>query len=136
MPPAQVFPEGTCTTGNAVVDFKRGAFVGGAPILPVALHYETASGMSAGWVGPLPTPTHVFRVLCEPWTAVTVTVLPLHVPTEAERQDVDAFAAAVQRDMASALQVLSLNTLQHANRRVSVFSSSLFPLVSAEADGF
>lgn len=105
----QVFPEGTCTTGRCVINFRRGAFIPGAPVLPVALQYETASGMSAGWVGPLSTYQQIFRVLCQWWVNVDVKVLPLHYPTEQELKDPTVFASTIQEQIAAAMHVPTRN---------------------------
>merc|ERR1712232_809725 len=41
--PLLIFPEGTCTNGKDLIDFKQGAFVAGAPVRPVVLAY------TGGW---------------------------------------------------------------------------------------
>lgn len=40
-PPILIFPEGTTTNGQCLIDFKRGAFVPGVPVKPVVLKYPS-----------------------------------------------------------------------------------------------
>ena len=115
-PPVLVFPEGTCSTGDALLRFKSGAFVAGVPVLPVALRY-TAGDLCAGWVwrdhgasasplSRLPTDVvHLARLLLARNKAVDVYVLPPHVPDAAQCADATSFAEAVRREMGAVLGV-------------------------------
>jgi len=38
-PPLLVFPEGTCTNSKVLIQFKKGAFVGGVPVQAVRVQY-------------------------------------------------------------------------------------------------
>ncbi|MET0341880.1 MAG: lysophospholipid acyltransferase family protein [Polyangiales bacterium] len=71
-----VFPEGTTTTGETVLPFKRGSFgaatLAGVPIVPVAIHYECAS---MAWVGDATFLPHYLRTITKPYTRVTVDFL-------------------------------------------------------------
>lgn len=58
-PPVLIFPEGTCTTGRALLRFKTGAFVLGSPVLPVAFQYE--STQNCGWVWARPVQSSIWR---------------------------------------------------------------------------
>lgn len=115
-PPLLVFPEGTCTTGDALLRFKSGAFVSAQPVLPIVLRYRTGR-LNAGWVW-RERPTHarafrswpldllhLLRILSRWGNAVEVTVLPLYVPSAAEAADPAVFAAGVRAAMAAALGV-------------------------------
>ena len=42
-----VFPEGTTTNGSGLLDFRTGAFVAAAPVLPAVIRYETAASAAA-----------------------------------------------------------------------------------------
>ena len=97
-PPLLVFPEGTTTSGRALLRFKTGAFVAGEPVLPVAIKFK-AGPLCGGWAW-RPRPTcarwcrgmstemiHLCRLLSRPLSSVEVTVLPPHSPTKAERTD-------------------------------------------------
>ena len=115
-PPLLVFPEGTCTTGDALLRFKTGAFVAAVPVLPVAMRYRTGR-LNAGWVWrERPTRArwfrawpldllHLLRLLTAVGNTVEVTVLPPYAPSEAEQRDPAAFGAAVRALMADALHV-------------------------------
>ena len=115
-PPVLVFPEGTCSTGDALLRFKSGAFVAGVPVLPVAMRY-TAGDLCVGWVwrehgasapplSRLPVElVHLARLLLARNKAVDVYVLPPHVPDAAQRADPASFAEAVRRDMGAVLGV-------------------------------
>lgn len=58
-PPVLVFPEGTCTSGRAVLRFKTGAFVLGKPVLPLAVRYQ--SRQCCGWVYSPPVLSGIWR---------------------------------------------------------------------------
>ncbi|KAM6117831.1 lysophosphatidylcholine acyltransferase 2 isoform 1-T1 [Pterocles gutturalis] len=74
-PQILIFPEGTCTNRSCLITFKQGAFVPGVPVQPVLLRY----------------PNKLF--------------LPVHVPTEEEKNDPIIFANRVRQTMATALNV-------------------------------
>jgi lysophosphatidylcholine acyltransferase/lyso-PAF acetyltransferase len=115
-PPLLVFPEGTTTSGNAVLRFKTGAFVAGEPVLPLAIRFK-AGPLNGGWAW-RPRPTHarwcrgmttemihLCRLLSRPLNRVEVTVLPPFSPTQAERADPALFAQHVREQIAGALGV-------------------------------
>lgn len=115
-PPVLCFPEGTCTTGDALLRFKSGAFVAGVPVLPVALRY-TAGNLTVGWVwrehGAAAPPlsrlpgelVHLARLLLARRKTLDVFVLPPHTPDAAQRADPACFAEAVRRQMGDVLRV-------------------------------
>jgi lyso-ornithine lipid O-acyltransferase len=79
-----VFPEGTTTTGDRVLPFKRGSFGAalhaGVPIVPVALKYENPQ---AAWVGDAMFLPHYVRTVSKRYTGVSVEFLPsLHGSAE------------------------------------------------------
>ena len=80
--------------------FKTGAFLSGVPVQPVLLHYGSSP------FSPAFETIHVIRslflVLSQPWVTVTVTYLPLCVPTDAERANPAAFAERVRGAMLAA----------------------------------
>lgn len=52
-PQILIFPEGTCSNGHAVVQFKPGAFGPGLPVQPVAIRYPNRTNtVSWTWEGP------------------------------------------------------------------------------------
>ena len=115
-PPLLVFPEGTTSSGRAVLRFKTGAFVAGEPVLPVAIKFK-AGPLNGGWAWrPRPTNarwcrgmstemTHLCRLLSRPLNRVEMTVLPPFSPTQAERADPALFAQRVREQIAGALGV-------------------------------
>ena len=115
-PPMLVFPEGTCSTGDALLRFKSGCFVAGVPVLPLLLRYRCGA-LNAGWVWrERPTRSRVFRgwpvelvhlarLLVQRNKQLTVTLLPPYTPSPAERADPALFAANVRRAMAASLGV-------------------------------
>ena len=115
-PPLLVFPEGTTSSGNAVLRFKTGAFVAGQPVLPVAIRFKAGS-LNAGWAWrarPTRVPwfrrlstesIHLCRLLSRPLSFVEVQVLPAYCPNEAEKRDPALFAAHVREKVADALGV-------------------------------
>ena len=115
-PPLLVFPEGTTSSGAAVLRFKTGAFVAGEPVLPVAIKFK-AGPLCGGWAWrPRPTQAwwcrsmstetiHLCRLLSRPLSRVEVTVLPPFSPTQAEKADPALFAQHVREKIAGALQV-------------------------------
>ncbi|MES1911199.1 MAG: hypothetical protein MHM6MM_003675 [Cercozoa sp. M6MM] len=108
--PLLVFPEGTTTCGDALVNFKKGAFLFQQPVQPVILHYErcTRSGWRPSLVhsdsrGNMISPAFViFRTLATPQHRLRIQVLPLHKPTPAETDDASLFAENVRKEMAKA----------------------------------
>ena len=92
-PPIVVAPEGQIGPGERVLPFRHGAFEiareGGAPILPVVLHY--APHDAAVWLRGEPILRAVWRLAART-EALTVTVTPL--PVLALLPDDDAAAAA------------------------------------------
>jgi lysophosphatidylcholine acyltransferase/lyso-PAF acetyltransferase len=115
-PPLLVFPEGTTSSGNAVLRFKTGAFVAGEPVLPVAIKFK-AGPLCGGWAW-RPRPTHarwcrgmstemihLCRLLSRPLNRVEVTVLPPFSPSQAERADPALYAQHAREQIAGALGV-------------------------------
>lgn len=102
-PPLLVFPEGTCTNSKVLIQFKKGAFVGGVPVQAVHIQYW-APCISIAAVGDFDSVLSLWRLMFQPFLGMTVTFLPVHVPTDAERADADKFAAAVRADLANEMK--------------------------------
>jgi 1-acyl-sn-glycerol-3-phosphate acyltransferase len=100
-----VFPEGTTTSGDRVLPFKRGSFgaaqLAGVPIVPVALRYEHPS---AAWVGEQAFLSHYVRAVSKRYTRVSVEFLPQlrnvqqHTPSELAEQARSAIERALHAD--------------------------------------
>nr|XP_009676700.1 PREDICTED: lysophosphatidylcholine acyltransferase 2 [Struthio camelus australis] len=104
-PQILIFPEGTCTNRSCLITFKQGAFVPRVPVQPVLLRYPNKlDTVTWTWQG------YSFKelcimTLCQPFTRVEVEFLPVHVPTEEEKNDPILFANRVRQTMATALNV-------------------------------
>jgi len=113
-----VFPEGTTTSGNSVLPFKRGVFgaaaLAGVPIVPVALRYE---GTHAPWIGQDAFLPHYMRAIAKPYTRVELSFLPPLVHTRHSSAELLADEAR-----AAIVAALARNAVRH-------------PYVSALADG-
>lgn len=100
-PNVAIAPEGTTTNGRTVVQFKRGAFVPGAPVLPVVLRYPCRHH-SVAWT--LRNEAWAFvRMCCQFRNYASVTILPVYTPSKEERSDASRYARNVQHLYASSL---------------------------------
>ena len=95
--PMLLFPEGTTTNGRCMLPFRTGAFLAGAPLQPVIIHYHTGS-FSPSWET-ISAPRHIFLLLCNPVHSATCYELPVHVPSVEEREDPRKFADNVRTEM-------------------------------------
>ncbi len=88
-------PEGTCGDGRCMLRFRTGAFVPGAPVLPVLLSYENAR-CNPAWTNHASVAWHFVRCGTQVSKVLTVRVLPPYVPSEAEKADPGLYAANVR----------------------------------------
>ena len=93
-PPLLVFPEGT-TANGALITFKEGAFLPGAPVQPVLLSYG-CDGFDPSWAGGLEMPWHLLLTLCQWSNVMEVRWLPTVWPSEEEKKDARLFADNVR----------------------------------------
>ncbi|XP_066183953.1 lysophosphatidylcholine acyltransferase 2 isoform X2 [Sylvia atricapilla] len=104
-PQILIFPEGTCTNRSCLITFKQGAFIPRVPVQPVLLRYPNKlDTVTWTWQG------YSFKelcimTLCQIFTRLEVEFLPVHVPTEEEKNDPILFANRVRQTMANALNV-------------------------------
>ncbi|XP_049660974.1 lysophosphatidylcholine acyltransferase 2 isoform X1 [Accipiter gentilis] len=104
-PQILIFPEGTCTNRSCLITFKQGAFVPRVPVQPVLLRYPNKlDTVTWTWQGYSLKELCVMTV-CQLFTRVEVEFLPVHVPTEEEKNDPILFANRVRQTMATALNV-------------------------------
>uniref|UniRef100_A0A182IU42 Phospholipid/glycerol acyltransferase domain-containing protein n=1 Tax=Anopheles atroparvus TaxID=41427 RepID=A0A182IU42_ANOAO len=104
-PQILVFPEGTCSNGKAIVQFKPGAFGPGMPVQPVAIRYPNAvNTVSWTWEGP-GVPILLWRTLTTLHTRFEIHFLPVYYPNEQERNDAKLYALNVRNYIASALGI-------------------------------
>lgn len=106
-PRVLVFPEGTTTNQTAVLSFKRGAFVAGKAVQPVACRLRVGRTDPA-WVGDGPAYPLILLRLMATWSStMEVTFLPVLSPPSGSEPD--AFAALAQQSIARALGVPCCN---------------------------
>ncbi|XP_064016473.1 lysophosphatidylcholine acyltransferase 2 [Pogoniulus pusillus] len=104
-PQILIFPEGTCTNRSCLITFKQGAFVPRVPVQPVLLRYPNKlDTVTWTWQG-YSLKELCIMTLCQLFTRVEVEFLPVHVPTEEEKNDPILFANRVRQTMATALNV-------------------------------
>ena len=102
-PPLNIFPEGTCTNGDALIAFKPGPFIPGAPVQPVVLRYPyDVLSLSAASND---AEKRLFFSMFMLYNRVSVTYLPLYTPSPEEAADPLLFARNVREVMAAELQV-------------------------------
>jgi len=102
-PPLLIFPEGTTTADSFLLQFKAGAFLSGQPVQPVVVkypycHYEVV------WSCDTPVLTMVWRMLSQVYNCMTVTYLPVYIPSDAEKADPQLYADNVRKVMCEAMQ--------------------------------
>lgn len=122
-------PEGTCGDGKCLLRFRTGAFVPGAPVLPILLKYENGN-FNPAWGIVADERIHFVRALCQIRKRVDVLVLPPYLPSEAEKKDPALFAANVRRVCAEALGVPMRD-----DQGYEEFAALLKAGVSVSADG-
>ncbi|XP_022769801.1 lysophospholipid acyltransferase LPEAT1-like isoform X2 [Durio zibethinus] len=98
-PIMMLFPEGTTTNGDYLLPFKTGAFLAGAPVVPVILRYPYQR-FSPAWDS-ISGLRHVVFLLCQFVNHMEVTWLPAYYPSQEEKDDPKLYANNVRRLMAS-----------------------------------
>lgn len=93
-----LFPEGTTTNGDYLLPFKTGAFIAGAPVLPVILRYPFQR-FSPAWDS-ISGVRHVILLLCQFVNYMEVTRLPVYYPSKEERDDPKLYANNARKLMA------------------------------------
>eukprot|EP01024_Parvocaulis_polyphysoides_P017668 TRINITY_DN17805_c0_g2_i3.p5 TRINITY_DN17805_c0_g2~~TRINITY_DN17805_c0_g2_i3.p5 ORF type:complete len:166 (+),score=29.01 TRINITY_DN17805_c0_g2_i3:904-1401(+) len=103
LPLLMMAPEGTTSSGKQILQFRKGAFVPGVPVLPVCLKYKV-DPVNPGWTI-TNIPLQVLRLGASPSNYVEVKILSPVVPTEEELEDPAKFAETVRIKMADAMKV-------------------------------
>ncbi|KAK6938788.1 Phospholipid/glycerol acyltransferase [Dillenia turbinata] len=98
-PLMMLFPEGTTTNGGYLLPFKTGAFLSGAPVLPVILRYPYER-FSPAWDS-ISGVRHVILLLCQFVNHIEVIKLPVYYPSQQEKDDPKLYANNVKKLMAS-----------------------------------
>lgn len=101
--PILIFPEGTTTNGESIINFRTGAFVSGSPVKPVAIRYPPGN-FAPAWesIGGL---YHMFRVFSQFSNACEIEWLPVYYPNEQEKKEPKLFAENVRTAIANAMKV-------------------------------
>lgn len=92
-----IAPEGMTTNGKQILRFRSGAFVHGAPVLPVCIQYRWRH-LNPAWTV-CSEPWHVVRMLTQIVNIAHVQILPAYTPTRSEVQDPSRFAEHVRHRM-------------------------------------
>lgn len=108
--PLLLFPEGTTSNGADLLEFKKGAFVAGAPVRPIVICYDGAwhpanVNYKVSKDGEI-TPTGD-KEWCEQFLghfihSLSVKVLPPYIPSEEEKGNAMIFASNVRGVMSDA----------------------------------
>lgn len=94
-----IFPEGTTTNGTGLFLFKDSVFRAGQPVQPICIKYSFKK-FNPAWET-LDIKYHIWRLLTSFYTEVTVTYLPVYVPSEYEQQNPKFYANNVRNEIAS-----------------------------------
>ncbi len=97
-----IFPEGTTTNGRAMVAFRTGVFNAAVPVQPVVVTFPHRR-WNMSWET-IRFRTHIFRTMTQLINRVTITELPVYVPSDEEKLDARLFARNVQKLMSKQLQ--------------------------------
>ena len=113
-PQIAIFPEGVCSNGKALMEFKTGAFKPGKSVQPVLLRFKNeidtiTSDRSCPCLGILTT-------ICQPVTRVEIQYLPVYQPSIEEQVDAKLFANNVREVMATKLE-LPLSEMKFAEAK-------------------
>lgn len=103
-----IFPEGTNTNRNQLIQFKNGAFNPGLPVQPVVIRYNGYQDQdSVTWTF-RQDHSYLFSVwllLVKPINDIEVQFLPVYKPNDEEKKKPALFAKNVQKIMAKELGV-------------------------------
>lgn len=92
-----IYPEGTTTNGQHLIQFHRGAFVNGSPVQPVVIHHPFKH-FNIAWDSI--SSIHFFlRLLSQFVNRTTIVHFPPYEPTPFEKEHPDVFSENVRRIM-------------------------------------
>ena len=104
-PSLMIYPEGTCTNGKVLVQFKKGPFTAQRPVQPIILRYASPYFNPAACGDNSSMIQSFLLMMCQPYIHLTCTLMPVHYPSEAEKSDAILFANNVRDKMASEMNV-------------------------------
>lgn len=107
--PLLLFPEGTTSNGQGLLEFRKGAFVPGVPVRPAVLCYtgswdpaNTSYRETDGKIQAIEDTEWAEQFLGHMMHSVQIRVLPPYVPSEEEKADPLVFASNVRKVMGEA----------------------------------
>eukprot|EP00095_Tigriopus_kingsejongensis_P003929 snap_masked-scaffold85_size395806-processed-gene-2.2 protein:Tk03929 transcript:snap_masked-scaffold85_size395806-processed-gene-2.2-mRNA-1 annotation:"1-acylglycerophosphocholine o-acyltransferase 1-like isoform x1" len=101
-----VFPEGTCTSGKALIYFKVGAFQNSVPVQPVTLRFPNRlDTLTWTWDQKYGSLGCFWLTLCQLHTRAEIEFLPVQFPSDKDDQDPRVFAQKIRQVMAEALEI-------------------------------
>lgn len=112
-PPLALYPEGTTTNGKQLIKFHTGAFIAGAPVIPLVVKYSSMMFDPAFTC--YSTGLHMLQMLAQPINFMHVIQLPTYVPSEAEKADPRLYANNV-RELISIIGQLPMYDLEWAEK--------------------
>lgn len=103
-PVFMIFPEGVCTSGTHLVQFKDGAFRMGFPVQPVGIFYPRERWCSGydpkNPMDPKAVVPHVIRALFEFHNPMHIVWCDPYIPSEEEKKDSRLYASNVRNYLA------------------------------------
>lgn len=99
-PPLGIFPQGTCSNTQTLTQFKCGAFIPGATVLPTAIHY-TNCFCDMALLGGLAI--NGIHTCCQFINFARIEFMEPYQPSEQEKNDAVTFANNVRKIVADAL---------------------------------
>eukprot|EP01091_Cochliopodium_minus_P007872 TRINITY_DN1775_c0_g1_i4.p1 TRINITY_DN1775_c0_g1~~TRINITY_DN1775_c0_g1_i4.p1 ORF type:complete len:544 (+),score=136.37 TRINITY_DN1775_c0_g1_i4:153-1784(+) len=104
-----IYPEGTCTNGSAIVQFKQGAFLSGVPVQPVIVSWKRNKHFDPTFPIGVNMGLSFLKCLTQFVNYVDITYLDVYYPNEEEKKDPFLYAEGVRQKMASAMNVPTTN---------------------------
>jgi len=110
-PPLLIFPEGTCTNGKVLVQFKKGPFTAQRPVQPVILKYGSTylELCACGDNDRVGMAVAFLLMMLQPFNTLKATLMPEYKPTTEEKEDAILFANNVRTIMAKEMNVGTTN---------------------------
>jgi len=106
-PPLLIFPEGTCTNGKVLVQFKRGPFTAQRPVQPLLLRYWSPyfNLCACGDNDRVGMVKSFLLMMLQPFNSLHVTLMPVYTPSTEEKNNDILFANNVRTAMAKEMNV-------------------------------
>ncbi|KAF5732989.1 lysophospholipid acyltransferase LPEAT2-like [Tripterygium wilfordii] len=103
-PRVLLFPEGTTSSGKALLSFQLGAFIPGYPVQPVIVRYPHVH-FDQSW-GDISLAKLMFRMFTQFHNFMEVEYLPVVLPLENQKENVSRFSERTGHAIATALNVV------------------------------